>query len=495
MSSSHGSKVLRSMLWLALEPTVSALISISLAGFIATRLGITGYGQFTFALSFVTLFGVITNLGMSDVLMRSVARQAVDEATLWSSVMAAKAILLVLYVMVVTGAARLLGYDSSLVVVVGLLGLYQGLLSMEQTTISVFAGRQHFKPPVMLRLAKTMTDTIATVAVLLLGFSVVGLSVSRVVVTLLAAIAVTRLGISMLGVRATRPSLAVVRPLITAGMSFTLSSLLIAVGARGGVLVLEHFRGFEAVALFSAGGALVERFMVLLPAVIGALFPFFSAIRSDETHRFSSSLARALRYQVVIAVGGGLGISLFGPWILHTFFPSSFVGAARVVQILGAYAALRAVADLLKSAAQARGFEKQVVFVWGCQCTVNLVAAALLVGHFGAVGLAWAMVAADTILLSLLLLLLARAGCLASVRWAPLLSAAAAGVLLFVAFAFVGPARPGFGVLLLVAVLYPIVLAMSPAVSREDWRYLTLLFRRGSIAQASGPVTIGATEG
>jgi O-antigen/teichoic acid export membrane protein len=473
----HSSRVLRNIFWLALEPVLGAVVSLSLAGFVASHLGLRGYGQFTFALSFVVLFGVIANLGMSEVLMRTVASQGGDEAKLWSSVMAAKAILLVVYVGVVAGAAALLHYEPSLVVVIALMGLFQGLLSLEQTTVAMFAGRQDFKPAVALRLAKMVTDATATVAVLLAGFAVVGLAVSRLLVSLVSVFALVAVAFSKLGVRPVRPSPAAVRPVIAAGITFSGISVLIAIGARGGVLVLEHFRGFEAVALFSAAMALVERLLIFLPPVLAALFPFFSAIRAEDVDRFGSSLARALRYQTIVAVGLGLGITLFGPWVLYTFFPRSFDGAAHVVQMLGAYAALRAVADLLNSAAQARGLERHVAWAWGGRCIVNIVVAVALVRPFGALGLAAALVVADVMLLAVLLRIVARAGGLAQVEWVPLAVSTTVGL------ALAGAVEMIFGVprtlppLLAFGAAYPLILVMSGVVSEEDRRYLTRLFR------------------
>ena len=121
----HSSRVLHNIFWLTLEPLISGVVSIALSGFVATRLGLIGYGQFTFSLSFVILFSVIANLGMNDVLTRAIARQPDDIATLWSSVISAKLVLLVLYVGTVIVAGYALGYERPLVLVIGLAGVFQ----------------------------------------------------------------------------------------------------------------------------------------------------------------------------------------------------------------------------------------------------------------------------------------------------------------------------------------------------------------------------------
>jgi O-antigen/teichoic acid export membrane protein len=478
--------VLRNIVWLAIEPTFRAFMSIALAGFVAARLGLAGYGQLTFAASFVVLFGAIANLGLNEVLVRTIARQPRDEAKLWWSVAAAKAVLLGVYLVIVGSVAWALGYDGGLVAIIVLMGVCQGLSSLENTGISLFAGRQHLRPAARLGLAKAITDAAVTVAVLVSGFGVIGLAASRAAVGVLSLLATILLTLWTFRLRLTQPSLATVRPLVSAGLGFAGISVLLGAGARGGILILEHLRGVEAVALFGAAMALIDRLLVFLPAIMGAVFPFFSTIRAEQTDRFSRSLARAFRYQCLMAVGLGLGIALLGPWLLRTTFPRGFEEAGTVIEVLGAYAALRAVNDLLNSTLQARGFEQRLAVVWGVRCVANLGLAALLAGPLGPVGLAWAVVVSDVIILSLQLVLLGRQGGLSAVRWSPLLSSAAAGALIFASFAMMPEPRRGLALALTFAAAYPLLLVLARAVSGEDYRYLMLLVR-GTTAPESRP--------
>jgi O-antigen/teichoic acid export membrane protein len=412
----------------------------------------------------------------------------------------AKAILLMLYVTVVVLAASALGYERSLVIVIGLMAGVHGLVSLEQATTAVFAGRQNFRPAVTLRLVKIVVETATTVVVLTNGFGVLGLAISRVAVTVISGVGVVVLAFRALGVRPSTPSAAVVRPLLSAGLSFTIVSIFFAVGLRGGVLLLQSLHGFEAVALFSAAMVFVERLLTFFPAVAGALFPFFSTIHAGDDARFNRSLARALRYQVVLSAGLGLGISLFGPWVLQTIFPQAFHGATRIIEVLGAYAALRTIADVLNTAAQARGFERRVAVASGIRCLVNISAAAVLVFSYGAVGLAWALVAADATLVAFLLVMLGRAGSLAGVAWLQLANPTGAGIILVGASIVLSGAQPALGVAVTLALAYPLLLIVGGTLSRNDYEYLTYLrtnrARPAAVRQSDGDdaAVIGASE-
>src|SRR5262247_460331 len=106
--------VLKSISWLTLGPLLRLLIGIPLTGFTAHHLGLAGYGEFTLAFSFSVMFSSLANLGLNDVLVRTVAQRPEESQSLWASVVACKVALLLVYVAVVTAVAWALGYSSTL---------------------------------------------------------------------------------------------------------------------------------------------------------------------------------------------------------------------------------------------------------------------------------------------------------------------------------------------------------------------------------------------
>jgi O-antigen/teichoic acid export membrane protein len=460
-------RIFRNVFWLALEPSLRLLIAIPLAGFVAHELGVTGYGELGFALSFVILFAPLVNLGLTEVLFRTVAKNPPDLSRLWSSTLALKGILLALYLLVCAGAAVVLGHPQRVVFLILLLGCYQGLLSLDTTARGVFGGNQEMKQIARLSTFRTILETALTVSVLLLGGRVMGLAVSRVALGLVGLAATIHLT-SRFGVRLGRPSARLALPLLAPGLSFAAIAALRAVNERAGILVLEHMRGLEAVALFSAANAPIERIFMFLPAVELALFPFFSSLRADEESRFAAALARALRYQAMLAAGLGVAVSLLAPWLLRLIFPRAFQPAGAVLEVLGIGVALRTVNHLLTTAVTARGFERIMGWILALQCAMNVGMALLLVPRLGPVGLGWALAASETSTLGLLLLLLARRDSLQALRPGQLLGPALAGLAVYVAFDFVTGARASIVLPIAFAALYPVLLLLSGSITRDD---------------------------
>jgi O-antigen/teichoic acid export membrane protein len=469
---SQKSRVGHNILWLGLSPLLRALIGIPVAGFVAHALGLAGYGEFNFALSFVVLFGVVANPGVNEALVRTVARRPGDVSRVWSSVVVLKVGLFALYVCVAVAAALLLGYGTSLVFLIAVMAAYQGLFSLENSARALFAGNQEMKPIAGYESIRAAFEISLTVVVLLLGVKVFGLAVSRVVLGLMGVGAYMVLIRRRFHLTLTEPSASVAGGLITSGMGFAAIALVGSINSRAGFLVLEHARGIEAVAIFSAAMAPVERLALFLPAIEGALFPFFSSIKVQDEGRFAAAVARVFRYQVLIAVGLGLSVSLLGPWVLRLVFPAEFAGAWPVLEVLGIAVALRAFNGLLTTTVLAQGLDRHIAWISVARCGTMLAAATALAAPMGAVGLAWATGLSEGVAAITLLAVLRRRGSLRVLRPASLVVPALLGAAIFVGFHLVPTGRESPMMPLLFATAYPLLLVGSRMVSREDLTYL-----------------------
>jgi O-antigen/teichoic acid export membrane protein len=473
-----GRRIVHNILLLTLSPLLRVLVSVPLAGLIARQLGVEGYGELNFALAFAALLGVTANLGLNETFLRTAAQQPAGVPRLWSSVLVVKLALVGGYLGILLVLAQLFGHSGRMVALILLLGVYQGGLSLENTTFAVFSARQRMKPVAGLGTAKFVVEVAVTVAVLLAGATAVGLAASRALVGVVAVGAVIILARRSLGIRFGSPSATAVRPLVVSGLSFAAITTLWSIQTRAGVLLLAYAHGLEAVALFSAAMVPVERLFMFFPAIQDAMYPVFSAFEKDDAARFESTLARSVRYQCLFGVGLGLGVSLAGPWALRLLFPVGLHAAGAVLEILGIAVTLRALNVLLTTAALARGLERPVMWITVFQCVATVSSAALLVGPFGAPGLAWATVVSDAACLLALVAMLCRRGALRTPHLAYFIPPAAAGVVLFLACDALPSGRDGLLVPLAFAAGYPVFLVLSRVVSREDLGYLMAVVAR-----------------
>lgn len=470
-------RVVRNVFWLCLEPALRVAIAIPLAGFVAHKLGVAGYGEFNFALSFAILFGVVANLGLTEVLLRTVSRRPPDLARLWWSVLTVKGLLLLAYLAILLLSALAMGYGHSVLGLILLLALYQGIQSLDNTARGIFMGTQRMREVAALNSGKTAAEVAVTVGVLLLGAGALGLAAARAVLGMVGLVVTVLLTLHVLRIGWSRPSLDVGRSLIGPGLGFAAYNAILTINGRAGILVLERARGVEEVALYAAALALVDRVYTFLPALLDALFPFFSSIDEADTPRLASALGRALRYQGMIAAGLGLGISLVGPWLFRLVFPASFGGAGPVLEALGIAVTLHSFNALLLSVSGARGHERRMSVIAAVQCAVNVGLAFAFAGRFGALGLGWAAIVSEIVAFLLLLMLLSRIVGLRGMGLGRLvIPILTSGLLLLGAFLL--PGGRGAALPLILTACYPVLLVVTGALTAQDGKWLLSLIER-----------------
>ena len=466
-----GAVVLKNIGWLLVGPALRMVLAIALAGFIAHKLGVRGYGELNFASSFVVLFSVVANLGLNETLMRSVARREGQEiGSLLSTALVVKTVLFGVYVGVAVAAAAALGYDTGLVSLIALMAASHAFSSLLLTGWSVASGRQSLRVLTIFHVAHVLIEAALSVVVLNLGAMLFGLTLTRTVVAGVGAVTTLWLTYRSFGIHWARPSPDLMWRLLVSGLSFACISLIKSLEGRTGIIVLQHVRGTEEVGIYSAALAPIDKLFLLLPAIEWAIFPFLSSVQAQDDARFGRSFIRAFRYQSVLAIGSGLAVSVLGPIALRLIFPASFRDAGSVVEIFGIAVALRTMNSLLSSATLARGGERGVSVIASMQAAVSIVGALILARPLGAQGLAWSVVACETVAMIALLRVVHRPSAVHGFTVAPLVKAAAIGGAIAAAV-FTMPLGRALVAPVVGVAAYPLLLLGAGLLTTEDLTY------------------------
>jgi len=474
-----GANILKNISWLTLGPFLRLLIGIPLAGFTAYHLGLVGYGEFTLTFSFAVMFNALANLGLNDVLVRTVAQRPDESQALWSSVVAFKVVLLLGYVMVATLAAWALGYSPTLIWLVLLLSAMQGSLSFDNSARAVFLGQQLTRILGIMDVVKVLVETTLTVTVLLLGYGVVMLAGVRLTLAICTILLTLVVLFRHLRVRFRMPQFQIAVSLLPAGLRFASASVIQSVYDRIGIVLLGHLIGAHAVALASAATVLTEKLYWFLPSVQSAIFPVFSSLHTAARERLGPAFTRALRYQAVLAVGCGLGISLLGPWVIRLLFPGKFWSAGTLLTILGWVCVLRLMSSFFVTVLQSLGKERQVSWIAAAQCGLYLCTTVLFIHLWGLSGFAWAYLTAETTAVTLQAFLLMHTGILTQSNILSVLTTLGSGLAVFCLTVFLPGGRDNlFGVLGLLT-CYPLLLIATRRISGDDVRYLQGLWTNG----------------
>lgn len=305
--------------WLSAGQGASAFASFGLALILANLLSPSTYGTYKYALSVFGLLSVFTLSGMNTAVMVAVARGA--DGAFWPAFKtkvrwgllaglgsAAVAVYYLLRGANELGAAFLVG--AALLPIMDSLTIYG----------SIFAGRAKFKASTWYGVA-TQAFIVACLAVA----AVAGAGVLGLAVTYLAATTASRAICLVATLR--REPLAPGKPdeeTVRYGKHLSVSGLIGSLVGQADSLIVYHFLGPAALAIFALALAPVAPLKTLLKSVLNLAFPKFSQHSWEELR--GSLLRKALR-AVLLVLPGVAAVVVVLPYLYQLFFPQYLASA------------------------------------------------------------------------------------------------------------------------------------------------------------------------
>lgn len=305
---------------------VSILSSILLTILLTRSLGKAGFGEYTFITSLVLLFGTISDWGTNIVTVREASKDPVKSKSIFANAVAGRLILATGVFILFNFTIRINSDWSNIVQAGTVASLVLLALSLKTSTTMVFHAFQR------LELA-SFVDLVASLLFVLFVFLIVwqGSSTSMVMfVWFFATLLAAALGIAISSklfnfkevfMKATVNVKSLtdffrskfLRDALPAGFLFVLST----VYNRVDILILQHFKGSEAVASYGLPYKVYDQAILVSAFLMASLFPILA--RSFSEDKFGTKLREYYQktFDILLIVGLAGGLVLF--------FGSSFI--------------------------------------------------------------------------------------------------------------------------------------------------------------------------
>lgn len=388
----------RNAAWLLVVHGTSLVFPLATVPHLTRTLGPEGFGLGVYLLSFAGVVGVFLDYGFNVTAVRDVAVASASTAALRvkvSGVFWAKIILLGLAVLasagIILAVPRLRQYDElAAVAILGVAGtsfspvwIYQGLQEAKAIAGVVTLARigQVGGIFVFVRGSEDTSTWLSLVA----GFNVI-----------VAVILWVRLAGSM-RLAPGRPNWRRAVMEIRGGTGVFVSQALIASYTVFNTFLVGSILDLRAAGLYAAAERLVRTAAGLLGPVNQALAPTSSQLAVADARLALQRARRSLRAVTAVGAIASAAVALAGPYLITVVFGSEFLAAADMIWLLAPIPTLVAASGVL-SWQFIIAFQRDASLGWSYAgaALVNVCAALILVPRFGAVGMAVAVVLAES---------------------------------------------------------------------------------------------------
>lgn len=319
----NGSRVAKNTTYLTLALIGQKFLSALYIPIIAGLIGPSATGDYLGALSFINIFAIFIDLGLTPAFIRQTARQRKAGQGQFNVIMTFKVISATLVSLVVITTVMVLerqGLSHPNLGYIRWAAVGMCLDALTMTGYGFFRGLQRLEFEAVGTMLHRVVVMIVGLAALQLGADpmvvIIALVVGSSVNFLYVSFHLWRQGISW------RPTLSWVslKPLLLTAMPFGIAALFTAIYANSDTVLLQIFQDHRAVGLFGTANKMVIAFQIIPAALVGAIYPAMSSAFIADREKLQRLFTDSMRYLMVVFIPIVVVIvTLAHPLVLHIY--------------------------------------------------------------------------------------------------------------------------------------------------------------------------------
>jgi PST family polysaccharide transporter len=384
-------RAIANIAWLGGESIFRLILGFFLGIWIARYLGPQVFGQYSYALALVALFGIFSRLGIDNVLVREIVRSRASRNELLGSAFALKFVGgMVALAAVVCCAVILRPSDPVALALVAIIGT--SLVAQSIDVIDMW-----FQSQLQSRRSVVARNTALLItAALKIWLMLAGAGVTAFALAALGELVLGGLGL-LLAYRLSGESILAWRwtwgrskelllpsfPLIFAGLAVSLYM-------RIDQVMISSILGDFELGAYSAAIRLTEAAYFIPSIVSSSAFPAIISLRASNPERFKYRMQWLFDVMVVLALAIAFPLSIFADSVVHLLYGDAYATAASVLRVhawstLFVFLGVTSSSWLLAENLTAVSFYRTAI-----GAVANIALNIVLIPTFGVVGAAWA---------------------------------------------------------------------------------------------------------
>jgi len=415
-----------------------------------------GFGLFTTAMNYVTIFAIIVDFGLTLTTTQMISEKGVNEAKILGNLVTLRTITAVVFMTICPISAALIPQSQGIMPIIVIGSMTYFISAIAQMFQGVFQKRLNIG---MVVVAETVNRIISLIGVLLVGLSGGGLAQIAVVffvgiiVQLVIMLAATNHHVKF------RPQidLQVWRDIIARSWPIGVSILFNLLYLRGDIFFMWIFNITPAeIGQYGAAYKVVDVITMIPVTLMGLLLPLLTLAWSQNKHdQFQKHLQNGFDILAMIAIPFACGAIALGIPLMVAVKPNLTL-AGQIIMILGPAVSILCFGSLYGHAVVAINKQRQMIWSYALVAVLAIAAYIIFIPDYGAWAAAWITLAAEFLIAALAYVVVTRTS-KTSVNFKMLARTLAASLVMTVAVLIV-PSPHVFVTVLFGIIIYAIAL-------------------------------------
>ena len=393
--------IFKNTLWMSASAGVNKLLALALLIYAARILGAEGYGQFTFALAFVSLLMIFSHLGLPPIITREFAREKENRDEFYSLV-SLKILLAAGTFILITAASLLLVEAAEIRALILILGSFLLMNSLIGTAYAFFHAQQKMEYEAWIEILQMGLMVSLGVFVLFQFPSPQNLSYAYFIsaaISLIATFVFFNLKIFRLKLRL---DTAVWKKYLKMSWPLAFIGLFGVVYAYTDSVMLGYLNMFEETGWYNAAQKIALAGLIPMGLIGAAFYPALSKFSKESKEKLQKVWNYELEIMIGLSVPLVVGGMVLAPNIIASFYPSGFTPSVLAFQILIVTAGLIFLYRPFYDVMIVLNHERKIFWITLAGAVVNVILNLILIPTYSLYGAAFATVV--TYLLVLLII-------------------------------------------------------------------------------------------
>ena len=329
-----GKKIVSNSVILLFSLVSARMLRFILVIFSARILGDVDYGKFSFAIAFTSLFLILIDVGVHQLLVRELARKPEKIKEYLGNTLTIKIVLAFVTLALISAIVNLTDKPKEVILTVMIIGGFQVVFSFTEYLKAVFQAFQ-----------KMIYDAIATIllALLTVGFGIAALVTNgsfidlalmyflSSIITLAVCIIITHRKFAPIKLNF---DWSLIRFFLKEGFPFGILHFFSMVYIYISTVILSFLVNDEVVGWYNASYRLIFIMLFIPQATMKAIFPVLSKYHENAINQFKRLFEKAFKAMFVVGVSMAFSFYLLADRIILLVYGSEYVNAAQIIKVM-----------------------------------------------------------------------------------------------------------------------------------------------------------------
>jgi O-antigen/teichoic acid export membrane protein len=384
---------------LAISQVITTILGFFLLIYIARYLGEVEFGKYSFAVSFTALFIIFADLGISNLIIRELARNKGLTSEYLTNVSIIKLILSFVAFGFIALTINLMDYPQDTTYAVYLFGVHMILTSFAQAFRAIF---QAFEKMEYTAVVMILEQIILISLVLFILFSGYGLIELAYVYVFVGIVDVTlSFFIVLIKIAKPKPTInfSLWKTLVIGSIPFGLNALFGVLFFKIDTVMLSVFKGDAAVGIYNAAYVPLLALTGIIPYMVAsALYPVMSRYFISSKDSLGVFTGLASKYMAIIGFPIGIGCFILADQFIALFYAGQFSASVIAFHILALFIPLRFVSSITGTLLTAINRQSLRTISVGFSALFNIVLNAAMIPYLSYIGASIATVLSEVFL-------------------------------------------------------------------------------------------------